>query len=553
MAASGGAASGAMPSFVRVLIDGKQHTELGAEVVLHEVEVNQELNTHWWAQVLLRQTDDERFPIEDYLGKDMQVIAVDQMGQEHILFQGFVLEAEMEYEVYGCYTARFQGASRTYRLDQSTRHAYFRKKSMEEIANEVVSDDGLEVAITDIEQHGWDPARPMNYVQWGESDFAFLNRLADDNWAWTRPTENGIEICGAFQNETILEWRREDGLTKFSIRGKLGQPAFSGAYYNVRTAEAELMIDQRREASFFDGSREMSDAVKAESPLNLTAGSLYAESRAPSPDEYQQLLEKESVRAIGGKLLGKGSSRFPALKPGGKRKIEGFVPAAGVYGLTRVVHFWNQRGYHNDFECTPWRTYFNPVAPKVPKVAGVVPALVIDHNDPRSLGRIKVQYYWDDGDDTAWARMVAPHAGPGRGFVFRPEVGDEVLVAFELGDPERPYILGCLFNGVNQPPREGIRDTTEQEHGGATNADLAANNVKRIFTKSGVGMQFGDEDGDEMLTMVVPGGLTFYMQRKNEKTNRPMIYLLQKDGDIVLDAPKGRIHMRSKYFSKETG
>ena len=549
---SGGDGS-ASPSYVKVSIDGNQHTELGQECVLHEVEVVQELNTHWWARVLLRQTDDERFPIEDYLGKDMEVVAVDQAGEEHILFQGFVLEAELEYEVFGCYTARFTGASRTYRLDQSTRHAYFRKKTMEAIANEVVADDGLEVEIKDITQHGWDPNRQMNYVQWGESDFQFINRIADDNWAWTRPTENGLEICGAFQDETTLEWRAEEGLTKFAIRGKLGQPAFSGAYYNVRTAEAELMIDQRKDAEFLDGSTEMAQAVKDESPLNLTAGSLYAESRAPSSDEYQQLLEKESVRAIGGKVTGRGVSRSPALKPGDKLKIKGYTHAEGGYGLTKVVHRWSWRGYENEFECTPWKTYFNPVAPKAPKVAGVVPAVVIEHNDPRSLGRIKVQYYWDDGDDTAWARMIYPHAGPGRGFVFRPEVGDEVLVSFELGDPERPYILGCLFNGVNQPPREGIRDQTEQEHGGATNADLAANNVKRIFTKSGVGMQIGDDDGDEMISFVVPGGLTFYMQRKNAKTKRPLTYILQKDGDIVLDAPKGRIHMRSKFYSKETG
>ena len=143
------AADPAEPSYVKVSIDGRQHAELGQECVLHEVEVTQELNQHWWARVVMRQTDDERFPVEDYLGKDMEVIAVDQTGEEHILFQGFVLEAEMEYEVFGSYTARFLGASRTYRLDQSTRHAYFRRKSMEEIANEVVSDDGLEVEITE--------------------------------------------------------------------------------------------------------------------------------------------------------------------------------------------------------------------------------------------------------------------------------------------------------------------------------------------------------------------------------------------------------------------
>ena len=538
---------------VTVLLNGERHTQLGNQCLLRQVEVTQELNNHWWAEVVFRETDEGRFSVEDCLGQDLEIKMSDHEGAEHTLFQGFVVDARLEYELYGAYTVRLKGVTRTYRLDQSTRHAYYRKMTMSTIADQVVSDDNLSAEVRNVEQHGWDPNRQLNYVQWGESDYAFLNRLADDNWAWTRPTENGIEICGRFEDSITLDWRADHGLLKFAIQGRLGQPAFSGAYYNVRTAEAQLLFDQRTDPVFFDGESDMSSAVLNQSPFHLTSGSLYAESRAPSQEEYQQLLEKESVRAVAGKVVGEGVSRNIGLRPGREVRIAGSTDAAGAQGIVKVVHRWTPQGYLNEFQCTPWRTYFQPEAPKVPKVSGVVPAVVIAHNDPRSLGRMKVQYYWDDGDDTAWARMICPHAGPGRGFVFRPEIGDEVLVAFELGDPERPYILGSLFNGVNQPPREGIRDQSEQDHGGSENQDLQANNVKRLFTKSGVGIQFGDEQDDEMLSFVVPGGLTFYMQRKNAKTGRPMTYILQKDGDIVLDANKGRIHLRSKYFSRETG
>ena len=85
---------------------------------------------------------------------------------------------------------------------------------------------------------------------------------------------------------------------------------------------------------------------------------------------------------------------------------------------------------------------------------GVVIGLVEDLEDPDGLGRIRVTFPWlADADNLSnWARVAAPLAGPELGFFFQPEPGDEALVAFEMGDPRRPYILGYLWNGDNKPP-----------------------------------------------------------------------------------------------------
>jgi Type VI secretion system/phage-baseplate injector OB domain len=71
-------------------------------------------------------------------------------------------------------------------------------------------------------------------------------------------------------------------------------------------------------------------------------------------------------------------------------------------------------------------------------------------------------------EETSWARMMTPHAGADRGFLFLPEIGDEVLIAFEDGNPERPIILGSLWNAVDQAPREEF-----------WGEDIAPNEVKR--------------------------------------------------------------------------
>lgn len=86
-------------------------------------------------------------------------------------------------------------------------------------------------------------------------------------------------------------------------------------------------------------------------------------------------------------------------------------------------------------------------------VKGVAVALVTQNNDPEKLCRVKVRYPWhEQPSESYWARLSVPMAGDSRGFVMIPEVGDEVLVAFEREDLRFPYVLGALWNGKDKPP-----------------------------------------------------------------------------------------------------
>src|SRR6266849_5654298 len=88
--------------------------ELLADSLLARVTVFQELNSHWWCEVECRQTSDQRFPAEDMLGQDLTVTAVGEDGAEISLFDGFILESELEYEASGSYGGRMQAVSRSY-------------------------------------------------------------------------------------------------------------------------------------------------------------------------------------------------------------------------------------------------------------------------------------------------------------------------------------------------------------------------------------------------------------------------------------------------------
>jgi uncharacterized protein involved in type VI secretion and phage assembly len=85
---------------------------------------------------------------------------------------------------------------------------------------------------------------------------------------------------------------------------------------------------------------------------------------------------------------------------------------------------------------------------------GVGIGVVTQNQDPEGLCRVKVRFPWHEKQsESYWARLVMPMAGDDRGFVTIPEVGDEVLVAFEREDLRFPYVLGALWNGKDKPPR----------------------------------------------------------------------------------------------------
>ena len=99
---------------------------------------------------------------------------------------------------------------------------------------------------------------------------------------------------------------------------------------------------------------------------------------------------------------------------------------------------------------------------------GVVIGIVKDVNDPNNLGRIRVSFPWQSDDPGPWARVATLMAGNDRGSWFMPELEDEVLVAFEHGDMQHPYIIGFLWNGEDRPPSKQTRERVLRSRNGHT-------------------------------------------------------------------------------------
>ncbi|TCK43721.1 hypothetical protein B0G84_2063 [Paraburkholderia sp. BL8N3] len=149
---------------------------------------------------------------------------------------------------------------------------------------------------------------------------------------------------------------------------------------------------------------------------------------------------------------------------------------------------------------------------------GVVIGIVTNNHDPQDMHRVKVRFPWlADSDESNWARVASTMAGNGRGAYFLPEVDDEVLVAFEHGSVEHPYVIGSLWNGRDTPPE--------------SNAD-GNNDNRTLKSHSGHVVRLCDRDGQEKIEII-------------DKTGNNRIVISAAGNTIAIEA-QGDIAIRSQ-------
>jgi uncharacterized protein involved in type VI secretion and phage assembly len=176
---------------------------------------------------------------------------------------------------------------------------------------------------------------------------------------------------------------------------------------------------------------------------------------------------------------------------------------SGRYRLSKVTHTIDDGGFHTTFDVTQrlgaslLQTIRKQVTEKPPpdareKFEGVVIGKVTDNFDPDHLARVKVSFPWfSEHSESAWARCVSPSAGADRGIYFLPDVGDEVAVAFEHGELDRPFVLGSLWNGRALPP---LANTDRQ------------NKQRQIKTRGKSTITMDDTPSSESIEVKTPKG-----------------------------------------------
>jgi uncharacterized protein involved in type VI secretion and phage assembly len=162
------------------------------------------------------------------------------------------------------------------------------------------------------------------------------------------------------------------------------------------------------------------------------------------------------------------------------------------------------------------------------QVNGIIVGVVSDLADPERLGRVRVKFPTLEDQESDWARLATPMAGKERGLFLRPEVGDEVLVGFELGDPRRAYVLGSLWNTPDPPPPD--------------DGKAGDNNWRFLRSRSGHVVKLDDTSGAEKIEIT---GSDDQRRLVFDIANQK-IQITCDTGDIEVSAPAGTVKVDAK-------
>ena len=347
-------------------------------------------------------------------------------------------------------------------------------------------------------------------MQYGESDLAFITRLLADVGIWYRFTRDerlNIEVVEfhddqrhyqfnvelAYRPQSGLSSTGQDGVWNLQSSHQVVEQHVNIRSYHHRVAHAHLNgeIDQTRGATTTYG-----EAYHYAEPYTVM-GDRYA---------YDEDLQSESgyfyarlrhERYLNGQTQLSGDSSSATLAPAQVLKISGgapqaFAPGAVITQLTTRAA--RDRSFDVSFKAIPYSetVCFRPDLKKKPQIAGTVPARVTSRqaNDPYAEidleGRYRVNFLfdrdtWKPGQESMWLRLARPYAGDTHGLHLPLIAGTEVAIAFEQGDPDRPYIAHALHdsrredhvtlrnykrNVLRTPANNKLRmdDTRGQEH-----------------------------------------------------------------------------------------
>ena len=368
---------------------------------------------------------------------------------------------------------------------------------LDKTLNEIVSLVTRDIAENDL-KIVCNPTRktPIGYlIQYQESDFNLLNRLAATYHEWFFYDGKQLHFGKPDQQkEVALYYGRDIHQFQYGMEiAPLQQHCFD---YNPITDE----ILQSGMQAALDGSPDHIHAV-------TTANRTYSKTlnhtspiRMDNSDDVKKHQENEA-KANASRLLkitGKGDNaglcigNIAEILMSMRHETDFITESIGKFLITGINHHIDVAGkYHHTFEgLTAGTECINVSGYQKPNPAMQL-ADVTDNHDPLGQGRIKVKFKWicTNHDVSDWLRIVTPDAGSSvavntnRGFVFIPEIGDQVVVGFEDGNIAKPIVLGSIFHGLN---------------GTGGNTD---NHLKTIATRSGHTIEFNDSSGAETITI----------------------------------------------------
>ena len=348
-------------------------------------------------------------------------------------------------------------------------------------------------------------------VQYNQSDYAFINMLAVRFGEWMYNTgetfifgeieDSGSSAKLEYPGGSLMSYNLHQSMTSFSFNHLLPDYYQYGKEKAILKESAQGIADGTIN-NWTDKAYNVSiKRFKNEQIAALNAGGFDSGKEDEGSDsilDYSLKIEAEGKKT--GIMTVRGFSKLAMLKIGQTFLIRDNVQnksgeskdveqkALKVIGINHSFDY--RQEYSNSFTAIPvacnYPSYSDAdVFPFAPQQR----AKVVENKDDQKLGRIRVQFPWQEIQSkemkTPWLRIAVPYAGASKGYQFVPEIGEEVMVGFEMNNAERPYIIGSFYNGGNGKPDENWAVSTEE--------DGTTNNIKAIRTRNGHTIRFNDK------------------------------------------------------------
>ena len=324
--------------------------------------------------------------------------------------------------------------------------------------------------------------------QYEESDFDFIRRLAHQYQEWMY--FDGTKLIFGKPRKLADPIRLEYGTTLSSLDIGLQTLARSEQVFSYHSGADREM--QRMTPDLAYGHDKLAgEAFRASLGMFSKPARQHALPRISNATELDNYTGRKQAAETAETHYITAESQVPTLRVGSVISLySSFLErvgniskeSLGDFIIIEITHEVSQGSYYkNRFKAIPATLKALP-SPKVRMpLAETQMATVLSNADPQGKGRVRVRMNWQtDGMQTGWVRVMTPDGGSSsdvksnRGFVFIPEVGDQVLLGFRHGDPARPYVMGSLFNGVTG------------------SGGFAANHKKSLTTRSGSTVTFDD-------------------------------------------------------------
>ncbi|MBM7116693.1 phage baseplate assembly protein V [Archangium primigenium] len=396
---------------------------------------NLDTRTYTWV-------DDPRFQ----LGGEVEIRLGASATTLEPVFRGELTDLELKAEADGPPLLEVSGLDPRHVLAREQRTRRFSEKTLEQLVARVVQTHGFRVG-------GVPTVSLSSITQYNQTDLEFLNALARDH---------GCELTLSLKDggKMLHFQKREPGAP---VRLVLGPQLLE---FNARVSSQSLAGTVTVRSSAPQGEKELVESARLLAgrkqaglllPTELRARGQRTLTHRPvnSPAEARELAEAELGQLVSSAINGTGHCLgTPSLRVGGTVDLQGVGRRfSGEYHLTQVTHTFSvNEGFRTAFEVRggPWGP--ESVGESREPLRGLTTARV-SQVDPQHKGQVKLRIPWLAPDyESDWVRVASSMAGKGHGLYLPLQVEDEVVVAFEQGDIDRPLVLGGVWSATAAPP-----------------------------------------------------------------------------------------------------